>query len=53
VWLACWRLFRAGLPDFSLFKIPKRVEIYQIATKLPNDHKLYQYGRNIFQMTIE
>jgi hypothetical protein len=32
---------RAGLPDFSLFKIPKREEIYQIATKLPNGHNIY------------
>jgi hypothetical protein len=30
------------LPDFSLFKIPKREEMYQNATKLPNGHKLYQ-----------
>jgi hypothetical protein len=34
-----------GLPDFSCHNIPKRVEMYQIATKLPN-------GRNIFQMTV-
>jgi hypothetical protein len=27
---------------------------YQIATKLPNDHKIcIPYGRNIFQMAIE
>jgi hypothetical protein len=35
-------LFRPGLPDFSLFNIPKRGEIYQMSTKLPSGHKLYQ-----------
>jgi hypothetical protein len=29
----------AGLPDFSLYNIPKRGEIYQIASKLPNGRK--------------
>jgi hypothetical protein len=38
--------FPSRLPEFSLHNIPKRVKIYQIATKLPN-------GRNIFQVTIE
>jgi hypothetical protein len=31
-----------GLPDFSIFNIPKHWKIYQIATKLPNAHKIYQ-----------
>jgi hypothetical protein len=31
-----------GLPDFNLYNIPKRGEIYQFATKLPNGHKIYQ-----------
>jgi hypothetical protein len=32
----------AGLPDFSLFNIPKWWKIYQIATKFPKGHKMYQ-----------
>jgi hypothetical protein len=39
-----WLLSRAGLPDFSRHNIPKQVKIYQIATKLPNGHKMYQMG---------
>jgi hypothetical protein len=39
-------MFRAGLPDFSLYNIPKMGKIYQMAIKTPN-------GRNIFQMSIE
>jgi hypothetical protein len=31
--------FEPGLPDFSWKKLPRRVKIYQIATKLPNWHK--------------
>jgi hypothetical protein len=34
--------FRFGLPDFSLFNIPKWGKIDQIVTKLPKGHKLYQ-----------
>jgi hypothetical protein len=34
---------RPGLPDFSLFNIPKRVKIYQTADKLPNGHKMYNF----------
>jgi hypothetical protein len=30
------------LPDFSLHNIPKWGKIYQIATTLPNGHKIYQ-----------
>jgi hypothetical protein len=40
---------RAGLPDFSWFKIPKLGKIYQITTKytkspqnIPNYHKICQ-----------
>jgi hypothetical protein len=32
----------AGLPDFSIHNIPKRGKLYQIATKLPNGHKMFQ-----------
>jgi hypothetical protein len=35
----------AGLPDFSLHNRPKWRKIYQMATKLPNGH-------NIFQMPV-
>jgi hypothetical protein len=42
-----------GLPDFYLLKIPKRAEIYQIDTKLPNGHKLYQMAViHVLQMTV-
>jgi hypothetical protein len=41
---------RAGLPDFSWYKIPKRGKIYQMAIKYfqwpqnrPNSHKICQY----------
>jgi hypothetical protein len=34
--------YKAGLPDFSWFKIPKR-------GKIPNDHKLYQMAIKYFQ----
>jgi hypothetical protein len=30
------------VPDFSWHDIPKRGEIYQIAMKLPNGHKIFQ-----------
>jgi hypothetical protein len=30
-----------GLPDFLWHNLPKRTKIYQIATKLPNVHKIY------------
>jgi hypothetical protein len=30
-----------GLPDFSLFDVPKWEKINQITTKLPNGHKIY------------
>jgi hypothetical protein len=30
----------AGLPDFSWHNIPKLWKMYQIATKLPNYHKI-------------
>jgi hypothetical protein len=33
------------LPDFSLFNIPKRREIYQVASKLPNGPKIYQMAQ--------
>jgi hypothetical protein len=43
-----------GLPDFAWHNIPKRKEIYQIAIKLPNGHKIYiPHGRNIYQTAIE
>jgi hypothetical protein len=29
---------KSGLPDFSWHNIPKRGEIYQTSTKLPNGH---------------
>jgi hypothetical protein len=32
----------AGLPDFSWYNIPKQGKIYQITTKLPNGHYIYQ-----------
>jgi hypothetical protein len=28
----------AGLPDFYLYSLPKRVKIYQMTTKLPDGH---------------
>jgi hypothetical protein len=31
----------AGLPDLSWHNIPNRGQMYQIATKLPNAHKMY------------
>jgi hypothetical protein len=31
-----------GLPDFSWYNIPKRGEMFQITTKISNEHKLYQ-----------
>jgi hypothetical protein len=37
----------SGLPDFSLYNIPKWGKIYQIATKLSNGHKIYQMAVNI------
>jgi hypothetical protein len=51
----------AGLPDLSLFNVPKRREMYQIDTKLPNGRNIYQlyiyqpyiYHLYIFQMAIE
>jgi hypothetical protein len=49
-------LFSSGMPDFSLYNIPKRWEIYQITTKyikfqlnIPNYPKTYQNGRKIDQ----
>jgi hypothetical protein len=33
---------KAGLPDFSWYKITKRDKIYQITTNTPNGHKMYQ-----------
>jgi hypothetical protein len=30
------------LPDFSLFNIPKWGKIFQIDSKLPNGHKIFQ-----------
>jgi hypothetical protein len=30
------------LPDFSSHNIPKRGKIYQITSKLANDHKIYK-----------
>jgi hypothetical protein len=30
------------LPDFSCHNIPKRRKMHQIATELPNEHKIYQ-----------
>jgi hypothetical protein len=38
----CERVSSAGLPDFFLTQYTKRGKIYEIATKLPNDHKMYQ-----------
>jgi hypothetical protein len=41
----CLRMMREpmpGVPDFSFHNKPKQGEIYQIATKLPNGHKIYQ-----------
>jgi hypothetical protein len=40
LWATDW--LRTGLPDFSWHNIPKWGKIYQIATKLPNGHKMYQ-----------
>jgi hypothetical protein len=43
--MACFKFYSsgpAGLPDFSSHRVPKRGEIYQIATNVPNGHKLYQ-----------
>jgi hypothetical protein len=31
-----------GLPDFSLFDIPKHGEIYQIVIKIPNGNKIHR-----------
>jgi hypothetical protein len=42
-----------GLPDFSLFNIPKRGETYLIATKLPKGHEIYQMDKNLFRLAIE
>jgi hypothetical protein len=42
---AKFRRSGAGLPDFSWRNIPKRGEIYQITTTLPNGHRIYQ--RNV------
>jgi hypothetical protein len=45
---------QAEFPDFSLFIIPKWGKIYQAATKLPNDHKIYYVnGHRIYQMAIK
>jgi hypothetical protein len=33
---------KPGLPDLSLLNIPKWGKIYEIATKLPNGHEMYQ-----------
>jgi hypothetical protein len=33
---------RPGLPDLSQHIIPNRGKMYQITTKLPNDHNIYQ-----------
>jgi hypothetical protein len=44
-------MFRAGLPDFSWHNIPKRLKIYQIATKIPNDHNIFPMAREyIYQL---
>jgi hypothetical protein len=32
-----------GLPDFSRHNVPKQRKIYQIKTKFPNGHWIYQY----------
>jgi hypothetical protein len=40
-------LTRAGLPDFSWFKIPKRGEIYQMITKYTNWPLNISNGRKI------
>jgi hypothetical protein len=39
-----WRTVRQvpGLPDFSWHNIPNRGQAYQIATTLPNDHRIYK-----------
>jgi hypothetical protein len=34
-----------GLPNFSWNNIPKRGKIYQMTTKLPNAHNVYQMGQ--------
>jgi hypothetical protein len=42
------------LPDFPRRKIPKLGKIYQIATKLPNGHKMYQMALfYVFKMAKE
>jgi hypothetical protein len=48
----CWEQ-RSGLPDFTWYNIPKRVKIYQITTKLPNGHKIYQMAVEILEMGIK
>jgi hypothetical protein len=45
---------QTGLPDFSWRNIPQWGEIYQIAAKLPNGHKVYQITySSILQMATE
>jgi hypothetical protein len=42
-----------GLPDFSWHNLPKRGQIYQITSTLPNGHKIHiPNDRKIFQMDI-
>jgi hypothetical protein len=38
----CTYRMEPWLPDFSCHNIPKRRKMHQIATELPNEHKIYQ-----------